>query len=137
VQFLVRKFAARVGKQLDGATPHTMRQLCEYAWPGNIRELENVLERAVILAPGGTLEIAPDLLATPESESSQQVQVNTASPSRRLQAVERDHIIEVLGQTNWVVTGPRGAAQILGINSSTLRSRMKKLGIARPAATAG
>src|SRR5439155_11363990 len=65
IHFLVNKFAARVGKHLDGVSRQSMQRLQEYPWPGNIRELENVLERAVILATGPTLEIAPDLLPTP------------------------------------------------------------------------
>jgi PAS domain S-box-containing protein len=144
-QFLVKKFALRIGKELDGVSPQTIRRLQEYPWPGNIRELENILERAVILASGDTLEIAPDLLVTPiDTEMRVHTPVSTAqSPAseqpaiqstRRLDAVERDHILAILRETNWVVTGPRGAANVLGLNPSTLRSRIKKLGISRAAA---
>jgi formate hydrogenlyase transcriptional activator len=146
VHFLVNKFALRIGKRLDGVSRQTMQRLQEYPWPGNIRELENVLERAVILTTGSTLEIAPDLLPTaaaptaeerpnPEdAEDKAALAVAQQTPGRslpRLEAVERDYILTVLRQTNWLVNGPRGAAKVLGLNPSTLRNRMKKLGIER------
>jgi formate hydrogenlyase transcriptional activator len=147
VQFLVSKFAQRIGKRIEAVSQQTMRRLEEYAWPGNIRELENVLERAVILSTGTTLEIASDLLAStpgvaridqqPEADASGEATATTLSEAAsqalaRLDTVERDHIVTVLRHTDWVVTGPHGAAQILGLNPSTLRSRIKKLGISRP-----
>jgi transcriptional regulator with GAF, ATPase, and Fis domain len=158
VHFLVNKFAQRIGKRLDGVSQRTMQQLQEYPWPGNIRELENVLERAVILATGPTLDLAEDVLpippvapaaeerATPsmailssraeegtrETATKEQSSVRGAGlPLPRLEAVERDYIVTVLQHTNWVITGPRGAAQVLGLHPSTLRSRIKKLGISR------
>jgi transcriptional regulator with GAF, ATPase, and Fis domain len=156
VHFLVNKFALRVGKQLEGVNRETMQRLQEYAWPGNIRELENVLERAVILTTGSILDIAPDLLSMPaaaptappmgyglpavpqresekgENPSSPQVPPPTlGQPLPPLDAVERDYILTVLRHTDWVITGPRGAAKVLGLNPSTLRSRIKKLGISR------
>jgi PAS domain S-box-containing protein len=146
VHFLVNKFAPRVGKRLDGVSRGTMQRLQEYPWPGNIRELENVLERAVILATGATLEVAPDLLPASAKTRSIEEQAQPAAakapsavaqqapgqPLSCLEDVERDHIVAVLRHTNWVITGPRGAATILGLNPSTLRSRIKKLGISRP-----
>src|SRR5262249_54330829 len=147
VHFLVAKFAPRVGKRLYGLSRGTMQRLQEYPWPGNVRELENVLERAVILATGPTLEVAPDLLpappkARPAEERAQPPGAGDApvaaaahpapgQPLPRLEAVERDYIVAVLQHTNWVITGPRGAATVLGLNPSTLRSRIKKLGISR------
>jgi PAS domain S-box-containing protein len=145
VHFLVGKFAPRVGKPLDGVNPETMRRLQEYVWPGNIRELENVLERAVILATGATLEIAPDLLTTPAAPpavtagaapaTAEAVPVAGADPPTsgqpQLQEVERDYILKVLRQTNGLIAGPRGAAKILGVNANTLRNRIKKLGLSR------
>jgi PAS domain S-box-containing protein len=159
VHFLVSKFASRVGKRLDGVSRETMRRLQEYPWPGNIRELENVLERAVILAAGATLEVAPDLLPasvrtedsglrteegrpassllpqssglSPQSSSQATAAEAPGQTLPRLEAVERDHILKVLRHTSWVITGPRGAATVLGLNPSTLRSRIKKLGISR------
>jgi len=145
--FLVKRFALRIGKQLDGVSSRTMERLVEYAWPGNVRELENVLERAVILASGTTLEITPDLLPAPQPElvaseafHPQSEEGKPATPSAAvaedrssasLEVVERDHILSVLRHTNWLITGPRGAAKILNVNPSTLRHRMKRLGIAR------
>jgi transcriptional regulator with GAF, ATPase, and Fis domain len=147
VHFLLNKFAPRVGKRLDGVSRGTMQRLQEYPWPGNIRELENVLERAVILATGSTLEVAPDLLPAPAKTGPTEERLQPETPSELpvaptaqratgqpllpLEAVERDYIVTVLRHTNWVITGPRGAATVLGLNASTLRSRIKKLGISR------
>jgi PAS domain S-box-containing protein len=124
VHFLAHKFAARIGKRIDGVAGQTMRRLIDYPWPGNIRELENVLERAVILSTGTTLAIAPDLLPLSETTPA-------ARQQPTLESVERDHIVAVLRQTEGVVEGPRGAARILGLHPNTLRNRMKKLGISR------
>jgi formate hydrogenlyase transcriptional activator len=124
--FLANKFAARIGKRIDGVDRETMERLVAYPWPGNIRELENIIERAVILANGPILQVAPDVLLVG----------NSAGPSSdevTLEEVERDHIVKVLQQTAGVIEGPRGAAKILNIHPNTLRSRMKKLGIARQA----
>ncbi|PWT86621.1 MAG: Fis family transcriptional regulator [Proteobacteria bacterium] len=144
VHFLVNKVAPRVGKRLDGVSRETMQRLQEYPWPGNVRELENVLERAVILATGPTLEVAPDLLPAPAKtrpapqpappEGAGDVAAAppaSGQPMPCLEAVERDYIVMVLRHTNGVITGPRGAATVLGLNPSTLRSRIKKLGISR------
>jgi transcriptional regulator with GAF, ATPase, and Fis domain len=109
VHFLVHKFAARIGKRIDGVTEQTMRRLIDYSWPGNVRELENVLERAVILTTGTSLAIAPDLLPLAEAAPAPQQQ-----PS--LESVERDYIVTILQQTDGVVEGSRGAARILGLH---------------------
>ncbi|MDB5290051.1 MAG: domain S-box protein [Phycisphaerales bacterium] len=152
VQFLVAKFAARVGRRIEAVGKTTMERLTHYRWPGNIRELENVLERAIILANGPVLEIdtevfgvAPREIAPPlsshakASESAAPLPAPTApstppappAPSESLESVERAHIVAVLNQTDWVIDGPRGAAKILHIHPNTLRSRLKKLGISR------
>jgi len=144
VHFLLTKFSPRVGKLLDGVTRETMERLQEYSWPGNVRELENVLERAIILASGPTLDIGADLFpaaATPHAREhlgADEVPTGPTAPAAipvpsSLESVERDHILAVLRQTNWLITGSRGAANILGIHANTLRNRMKKLGITRPA----
>jgi len=101
-----------------------MRRLIDYSWPGNVRELENVLERATILTTSATLGIVLDLL--PGSDEAPAVKQELT-----LESVERDHIVAVLQQSDWVVDGPRGAARILGLHGNTLRNRMKKLGITR------
>ena len=124
VQFLVHKFASRIGKSIERVPARTMQQLIAYPWPGNIRELENVVERTVILAAGATLDIVPDLL--PASDAAP-----TSRPQLTLDAMQRDHIVSVLHQTDGVVDGPKGAARILGLHPNTLRNRMKKLGISR------
>jgi PAS domain S-box-containing protein len=145
--FLINKFAAGVGKRLDGIGRETMRRLQQYSWPGNVRELENVLERAVILMSGSMLDIGEDVLPPPaviaalaaglEPDSEQDrltsaaLRHDAAAPPASLEVVERSHIHAVLEQANWVITGPRGAAKILGLNPSTLRNRIKKLGLAR------
>src|SRR5262249_46324188 len=123
-----------------------LQRLEEYPWPGNVRELENVLERAVILASGPTLEVAPDLLpapakarpvedrAQPEGAGGAPAAAAQAAPGQPLpclEAVESDSIAPVLRHPHGVITGPRGAATVLGLNPSTLRSRIKKLGISR------
>jgi PAS domain S-box-containing protein len=147
VDFLVNKFALRIGKHMDGAGPRVIRDFQEYAWPGNIRELENVLERAVILATGTTLDIVPDLLPaeTPAGAVAERANTDVAAPDslapaaptrvpeepQSLAAVERNHILSVLKQTDWVIDGPHGAAKILGLHPNTLRNRMKKLDIRR------
>jgi PAS domain S-box-containing protein len=129
VLFLVNKFAARIARRIDGVDRQTMCRLLAYPWPGNVRELENVLERAVILASGPTLEIGADILPVhfdPPAGAD-----GTSGHPATLEAAEREHILAVLRQTNWVIEGPRGAARILDLHPNTLRSRMKKLGIRR------
>ena len=118
-----------------------MERLVNYTWPGNVRELENVIERAVILSRGIELEVGPDVLPetavvpmqshaprTAQEESSPEVQV--PSP-QSIDQVERNHILEVLMRANWRIEGADGAAALLNLNPSTLRSRMKKLGVQR------
>lgn len=127
VQFLLDKFSARNGKQLEGVSWKSMERLKSYSWPGNVRELENVLERAVILADGPVVEI--DETTLPESPEPSTPLASEADAS--LESIERQHILSVLRQTNWVIEGPHGAAVRLELHPNTLRSRMKKLGIAR------
>jgi PAS domain S-box-containing protein len=124
VHFLVNKFKIQIGKRVDRVAPETMQLLLDYSWPGNIRELENVLERAVILATSPDLGISRDMLPEPVSADSRQEPAS-------LEEVERRHMEMVLKQTDWVIDGPRGAAKILGLHPNTLRSRLKKLGISR------
>ncbi|HSZ59063.1 MAG TPA: sigma 54-interacting transcriptional regulator [Tepidisphaeraceae bacterium] len=134
VQFLLNKFATRIGKRIRTVTPQTMHRLCEYEWPGNVRELENLLERAVILANSDTLEIDPRQLETaPPLATSLSPAVGpiASQTPTSLEELERSHILAVLKQTNWVIEGARGAARILDLHPNTLRSRLKKLGLSR------
>ena len=120
-----RRKLKRPPLELSGST---IERLLRYSWPGNIRELQNLIERGVILARSGIVEIDDQLLMPSTSTSMAQ-----AAPLINLQEIEREHIRHVLEQTHWRIYGPYGAATQLGLNPSTLRSRMKKLGISRPA----
>jgi formate hydrogenlyase transcriptional activator len=123
VQYFVRKFATTFAKKIDRIPERMMAAFERYPWPGNIRELEHVIERAVILSEGPELEPIEGL--TPTNKKGGTVGNLT------LEEVERQHIVDILGQTNWRVSGEKGAAKILGLNPTTLEARMKKLGITR------
>jgi formate hydrogenlyase transcriptional activator len=125
VRHFVQRVARKVGKTIDVIPSDTLEALRRYPWPGNIRELENVIERAVILSPGPVLRIAHRDLSSRIAPGQ-----NTDRP-QTLEEVERTHILTTLKETRWVLSGPRGAAARLGLNRSTLYFRMKKLGIAR------
>ena len=124
VQYFVRKFAANLGKKIDRIPERMMTALQRYPWPGNIRELEHVIERAVILSEGPELEPI-DWLSQPSGKAG-------SGKTLTLEEMERQHIVDVLDQTNWRVSGEKGAAKVLGLNPTTLEARMKKLGIERP-----
>ncbi len=121
VNRFVAKFSTRIGKKIDGVTQAAMEHLMKYSWPGNIRELENVIERATILAQGSMLQI-DDLLLHGNSAPLMPV-------ADSLEEVERAHILRVLHDVSWVIEGKQGAATRLGLHPNTLRSRMQKLGI--------
>jgi formate hydrogenlyase transcriptional activator len=123
VRYFVQQFAGRMRKQIEAIPGESMDALVNYAWPGNIRELRNVVERSVILTSGKRLQIPKDALPSNE----------TAGPAAvlRMAEAERRHILEALKATRWVVGGPSGAAALLGLKRSTLQSRMIKLGIRR------
>jgi transcriptional regulator with GAF, ATPase, and Fis domain len=123
VDFYVKKISKRMGKTIELIPASVMSALQDYHWPGNIRELENVLERAVINSSGPKLRLV-DELKKPFK--------NLSVSHKSLQAVERDHIIRVLEQTHWKVGGKNSAAEILGLDRSTLRARMRKHDIKKP-----
>ena len=125
VRHFVQEAAQRMNKTIDTIPPGTIEALSQYRWPGNIRELENVIERAVILTPSSTLHVPLRDLRSRITPG------NGNEKSQTLADVERDHIRSVLQETRWVLSGPRGAAKRLGLNRSTLHFRMKKLGIVR------
>jgi formate hydrogenlyase transcriptional activator len=123
VEHFVEIYAHRMGKEIEHIPPETMSALTSYPWPGNIRELQNFIERSVILTSGNALDPPLESLkSAPEAESLGAITLEDA---------ERDHIRKILEQTGWVVAGPSGAAARLGIKRSTLYFRMQKLGISR------
>jgi formate hydrogenlyase transcriptional activator len=115
-------------KRIERIPTEVMTTLTQYPWPGNVRELENVIERAVILSSGSELEIPVAELKPAAAATVSTVPTNHLT----MEAAEREHILRVLRETDWVVGGPTGAAARLGLNRSTLQSRMRKLGIERP-----
>jgi len=125
VDFFVDKISKRLGKSIESIPVSVMNTLQDYQWPGNVRELENVLERAVINSSGPKLHLV-DELQKPHKDK------DLTTPQKTLEEVERDYIVRVLEQTNWKVSGQNGASQILGLNRSTLRARIRKLGIHQP-----
>ncbi|QEC70064.1 PAS domain S-box protein [Panacibacter ginsenosidivorans] len=124
VKHFCQKYEAKIGKKITHIPSKTMDALMEYDWPGNIRELENIIERALILSRDGILEHGDWLPAIKTSSAKSNVK-------HKMEDVEKDHIIAVLNKTNWKVSGEKGAAKILGLNPTTLEARMKKLGIKR------
>ena len=124
VNFFVRRFAKKLGKQIDTIPTTTMRALQNYSWPGNIRELEHMIERAVINTNGPVLKLMDNL----ESLGAK----SAKKGKKALAEIERDYIIQTLKETKGRVSGPKGAALILGIHPETLRSRMNKLNIQKP-----
>jgi predicted ATPase len=142
VAFFLSRFSRRFGKNLTGVSRETMQRLCGYPWPGNIRELQNVIERAVVLARGPVLVLDRDLnpvargareerveKGAPEAAAADGTGVITPASALLLDEVQRRHILEVLRSARGVIEGAAGAARVLGLHPNTLRSRMKKLGI--------
>jgi transcriptional regulator of acetoin/glycerol metabolism len=117
-------YASKMGKKVGPLAADVLDRLAAYSWPGNVRELQNVIERAVIVSSNGRFELGDFATAPPAgSEKPQQ--------ARSLEDVERQHILSVLEQTGWRISGERGAAKILGLKRTTLEARMKKLEISR------
>ena len=121
VDYFVGKISKRLGKVIESIPATVMDALQNYHWPGNIRELENVLERAVINSSGPKLHLVDELKKKRDKEFTE--------ANRTLEYVEKQYIVRVLEQTDWKVSGKNSAAEILGLNRSTLRARMRKLGI--------
>jgi len=123
VRYFVQKYARRMNRSVETIPSETLDLLVQYAWPGNIRELENLIERAVILSPGAVLRVPLGDLKIPSEPA--------AGELLTLEAAERAHILKALEATNWVLGGARGAASRLGMKRTTLQSRMQKLGVTR------
>ncbi|MDR4493648.1 MAG: sigma-54 interaction domain-containing protein [Nitrospirales bacterium] len=132
----VQHFSHRIGRTIAPLSPDALKRLTAYQWPGNIRELQNIIERAVITAKNGKLtldRVLPDIETTPPSTGAMAEHETTprVRTIKELEDLERQNIRLALEQTGWKVSGEKGAAQLLGMNSSTLASRMKTLGITR------
>src|SRR5271169_3872728 len=140
VAFCVSRFSKRIGKKIDGVSRESMEKLMNYPWPGNIRELQNVIERAIIVSADPTLRLDRDLMPVVAAQKGMEAS-ETDAPERRqadlespkllltLDEVDRNHILAALQHTGGVVDGPKGAARILNLHPNTLRHRMDKLGI--------
>jgi formate hydrogenlyase transcriptional activator len=137
VRHFAQQFARRMKKNVENISTETMDALTRYDWPGNIRELQNLIERAVILSTRPTLDVPVAALngrtARPTFASATAGKPTHRREVETLEDADRRHIVAALERTNWVVAGPNGAAARLGIKRSTLQFRMRKLGIARPA----
>jgi formate hydrogenlyase transcriptional activator len=145
VRHFAQKAARRMGRRIESIPTEAMEALARYPWPGNIRELENVIERAVILSPGSELQINLSELKAPNLKLPLPAVHPTAEPSTggadakpvtagpiTLDDAERQHILQALQGARWVLGGPNGAAARLAMKRTTLQSKMKKLGISRP-----
>jgi formate hydrogenlyase transcriptional activator len=140
VRHFAQQFSRRMGRAIDSVPTDTMNALVEYHWPGNIRELQNVIERAVIVTQGPVLKVAlGDLASAPAAAAigpKTPAQAPAPTPSedgnsmrKVLEETEREQIVRALEQANWVISGASGAAAKLGMKRSTLQARMQKLGI--------
>jgi formate hydrogenlyase transcriptional activator len=127
VQYFVQKYARRMGKRIETVPAATMQKLVDWSWPGNVRELQNMIERGVILSRGFVLEIP-----LTELEQTAIPALGDNNGGATLEAFERQHILQALRDTSWIIGGPSGAAARLGLNRSTLNARMRKLEIRRP-----
>jgi formate hydrogenlyase transcriptional activator len=141
--FFLSRFAKKFGRPIDTIAAATMDRLVAYPWPGNIRELQNVIERAVILSQGSVLELDSELLPDARRPGSAQgaegpgperagAGLRASGLAAALEETERALISAALDRVRWVVEGDQGAAKLLQLHPNTLRSRMAKLGIKRP-----
>jgi formate hydrogenlyase transcriptional activator len=148
VRYFVQKFSRRQNKTVEYVPAPVMDAMVNYSWPGNVRELENLIERAVLLSPGKELRVplaefkenngdaaltaSPIDLPRTSVASLDSASTHVPASAQTLDEAQRQHILQVLRQTEWRIAGPSGAAAILGIKRTTLQARMRKLGIRRP-----
>ncbi|HMJ63011.1 MAG TPA: sigma 54-interacting transcriptional regulator [Bryobacteraceae bacterium] len=130
VRYFAQKYARRMKRPIETIPVKAMTALTEYHWPGNVREMENFIERAVILSRGSELQIPVAELKPRNGIGTPQLAATNGFET--LEYAEREHIVRTLGETKWVIGGPTGAASRLGMKRTTLQSRMRKLGIMRP-----
>lgn len=130
VRHFVDLYAARMKKEVERVPKEAVKMLLGYPWPGNVRELQNFIERAVILSPGKVLQ--PPLAELKPAAGADTLNSSAVAKTLSLKDAERDLIIQVLDETNWVVGGPNGAAARLGLPRTTLASKMQRLGIGQP-----
>ena len=123
VQAFIDRYSRKMGKHIKTISKDTMATLQDYSWPGNVRELESIIERAVILCPGPVFHLADQLDCSSPAYTT---------AARTMEETERNQILKILSETRWRIEGKDGAAAILGLNASTLRARMHKLGVLRP-----
>ncbi|MBW1819410.1 MAG: sigma 54-interacting transcriptional regulator, partial [Deltaproteobacteria bacterium] len=121
----LEKFSRKHGRRIETISRKAMEALQSYPWPGNVRELENIIERGVISSAGDKLQLPVPVGVAPEN-------IETSEEPKTLARVEREAILKAVEKTRWRIDGPKGAAKILGLKPSTLRSRMQKLGIRKP-----
>ena len=124
VNHFIKKYSKKTGKKVEVITQTVMNILQNYNWPGNIRELENVIERAVIISSGNKLTLSKSIFKSNG--------ISKFSSFSTLEEHEKEHILKVMEKTEWRIRGENGAANILGIKPTTLESRMRKLGISKP-----
>jgi formate hydrogenlyase transcriptional activator len=123
LHYFTQKYARQMGRRIKKIPDQAMAALCNWHWPGNIREMENFVERAVILSRGPVLNVAVDELKEPTRPTSE--------TDGTLHSTEREYILRILRETGWVISGPHGAAARLGLKRTTLQGKMRKLGISR------
>jgi transcriptional regulator with GAF, ATPase, and Fis domain len=125
----VAEFNNKIGKKIETVSTNTLNLLRDYHWPGNVRELESIIERAVITSQGNSLQVLDRFEAIQMTDEI--ACGNNSQEVKALAELEQDHIRQVLQQTGWRIEGKNGAALLLGLNPSTLRARMRKIGIVR------
>jgi transcriptional regulator with GAF, ATPase, and Fis domain len=137
-EFFLERFAHKHQKPISKISANCMQRLLQYTWPGNVRDLQNVIERAVILCDDAELDIpwgfddkSPGKPSLPSSDNAESEESQAADPPYALREIERRHIIATLKQTRGVIDGPNGAAMLLELKPSTARFRIRKLGISK------